>query len=202
MKVALYARVSTADQDETLQLPTLRDYAKLHNWEIVGEYTDEASARDANRPGWQALRSDSRLQNFDAVLVTKLDRIMRSLLLLVKELDEFGSLGIKIIALNYGVLDMGTASSKLTIQVLGAVAEWEREINSERTREGLQARKRKGIKLGRPTRKDVPIHKAALLILEGKNWSQTATALDLPRTTLRERKQEIIEEMKRIQGVK
>lgn len=202
MKVALYARVSTIVQDETLQLPTLRDYAHFRNWEIVGEYTDEASARDANRPGWQALRSDSRLQNFDAILVTKIDRIMRSLSLLVKELEEFGSLGIKIIALNYGVLDMGSASSKLSIQILGAVAEWEREINSERTKEGLQARRARGIKLGRPMKRELPIHKAALCILDGKTWKKTAQIVNVPLSTLRDHKPEILEEMKKIEGIK
>lgn len=60
MKVALYARVSTVDQDERLQLPRLRQVAELRGYTVVGEYTDEASGRDANRPGWKALLSDAR----------------------------------------------------------------------------------------------------------------------------------------------
>lgn len=198
MKVALYARVSTLGQDETLQLPTLRDYAKLRGWEVVGEYTDEASARDANRPGWQALRSDSRRRLFDAVLVTKIDRIMRSLVLLTKELEEFSALDIKIVALNFGVLDLSSASSKLTIQMLGAVAEWEKDIISERTKEALRAKKEKGIKLGRPAREGIPIHKAALMIREGNSWSRTAKALGLPRTTLINHRAEIEEEIQKL----
>ena len=55
MIVALYARVSTILQDELIQLPRLREVAAQRGYQIYKEYTDEASGKDGNRPGWKAL---------------------------------------------------------------------------------------------------------------------------------------------------
>lgn len=79
MIVAIYVRVSTRKQDETNQLPRLREIAKNRGFEVYHEYSDEASAKDANRPGWRGLMEDASKHRFDAILVTKLDRVMRSL---------------------------------------------------------------------------------------------------------------------------
>ena len=194
MKVALYARVSTDKQDEELQLPALRDYAGARGWEIVKEYQDKASAKDANRPAWLALRSDCRRGIIEAVLVTKLDRIMRSVGLLVGELRDFERMGISIISLKEGVLDMSTAGSKLQVQILGSVAEWERETISERTREALRAKQRAGVKLGAP-RRELPIHTIALMRLEGKPWAEISRLTHIPRSTIMSRSAEIEKEM-------
>lgn len=175
MIVALYARVSTSDQDERLQLPRLRD-----------------------RPGWQALLSDARAHRFDAVLVTKLDRVMRSLQLFLQELEDFRSMRISIISLDYGNLDPASASGHLTISFLAAIAQWEREINSERTKEALAAKRANGVTLGRPKRSDLPIHKIALMRVDGKSWRQIAAALDIPEATIRKRTDDIILEMESI----
>ena len=197
MKVALYARVSTRMQDETLQLPALRNYAGLRGWEVVAEFQDEASAKDANRPGWQALRSDARARRFDAVLVTKLDRIMRSVGLLVSELEAFEKWGVQVITLNTGVLDMSSAAGKLSIQILGSVAEWEREAIGERTREALAAKKEQGVKLGRPA-KQIPIHKIALLRKEGKTWKEISKITGVPLSTIRTRQTKITQELEQL----
>ena len=77
MKVAIYSRVSTHDQDEQLQVPRLREFCSRLGYEIIQEYSDEASGKNANRPGWKALLSDARRGEFSAVIVTKLDRVMR-----------------------------------------------------------------------------------------------------------------------------
>ena len=79
MKVAIYVRVSTRKQDETNQLPRLREIARNKGFEVFREYSDEASAKDTNRPGWKSLMQDAAEHRFDAVLVTKLNRVMRSL---------------------------------------------------------------------------------------------------------------------------
>lgn len=197
MKVALYARVSTHDQDERLQLPRLRSVAQLRGYEIAGEYSDEASGRDSNRPGWKALLSDARRGEFNAVLVVKLDRVMRSLRIFLRELEDFRSMNIQIISLDYGDLNPANASGKLLIQFMAAIAEWEREINSERTREALRQKAAQGIILGRP-RKDMPLHKIALLRAQEKPWREIAELTGIPESSIRGRKKEIEEEVRRI----
>lgn len=199
MKVALYARVSTVDQDERLQLPRLRQVAELRGYTVVEEYTDEASGRDANRPGWKALLSDARAGSFDAVLVVKLDRIMRSLRLFLSELEDFQSMHVQLIALDYGVLDPSSASGKLMISFLAAIAEWEREINSERTKAALKAKKDAGIRLGKEPRK-LPLHDIALMRIAGKSWTEIADLTDIPRTTINDHRKRIEAEIVKING--
>ena len=201
MIVALYARVSTRDQDELMQLPRLREAANARGYEIYQEYTDEASGRDGNRPGWLALLSDAKAGRFDAVFVVKLDRVMRSLQIFLRELENFASMNVSIISLDYGDLSPRSASGKLTIQFLAAIAEWEREINSERTKEALAAKKAKGVVLGRP-KKDFPTRKVALLWLHSDkpSWAEIARIAGVPRTTIYGHLAEIKSEIDKIQS--
>ena len=199
MKVALYARVSTVDQDERLQLPRLRQVAELRGYEVVQEYTDEASGRDANRPGWKALLSDARAAKFNAVLVVKLDRIMRSLRLFLRELEDFQSMRIQLIALDYGVLDPSSASGKLMVSFLAAIAEWEREVISERTKAALKAKRDAGTRLGKAPRQ-IPLHEIALMRIAGKTWTEIAELTEIPRTTINDHREKIEKEITKIKS--
>ena len=197
MKVAIYSRVSTHDQDEQLQVPRLCEFCSRLGYEIVHEYSDEASGKNANRPGWKALLSDARRGEFEAVIVTKLDRVMRSLMQLLDVLQEFEKRRISIITLDQGTIDMGSANSRLQIGIIAMVAEWEREIISERTREALQAKKARGVVLGRVPAK-FNVRMAALMRLDGKKWTEIAAKVGVNPSTLKNHRKEIEEEMERI----
>lgn len=197
MIVALYARVSTDKQDEQLQLPRLREYAARMGFEVFKEYSDKASGKNADRPGWKALESDARRRSFDAVIVVKLDRIMRSLQQMMEVFDSFTTLGIEIITMDQGPLNLTTPMGRMQSRLLAMLAEWEREIISERTKEALRAKKEKGVILGRPST-DFPLHRAALMRIEGRKWADIARDLGIPRTTLNNHKKKIEEEMERI----
>lgn len=194
-RVALYARVSTADQDETLQLPRLREYAASRGYTVIGEYTDEASGKDLRRPGWASLLESVKAGSLDMILVVKLDRIVRNLQLLLSELELLGSYEVKLMTLDMGVIDPISPAGRLQLQMIGAVAEWERGIISTRTKEALAVKKAKGVKLGRPKR-DIPIHRIALLRSQGLNWKQIADIVDLPYHTIYEYRDEIEEKVK------
>ena len=194
MKVAIYSRVSTHDQDEQLQVPRLRDFCNRLGYEIYKEYSDVASGKNANRPGWKALLSDARRREFDAVIVVKLDRIMRSLTQLLDILNDFEKRRISIITLDQGTIDMSSANSRLQISIIAMVAEWEREIIGERTKEALRAKKARGEVLGRLPA-DFSVHRAALLRIEGKSWTAIAEDLGIPRTTLNNHRKEIEAEL-------
>ena len=197
MKVAIYSRVSTHDQDEQLQVPRLREFCSRLGYEIVHEYSDEASGKNANRPGWKALLSDARRGEFEAVIVTKLDRVMRSLMQLLDVLQEFEKRRISIITLDQGTIDMGSANSRLQIGIIAMVAEWEREIISERTREALQAKKARGVVLGRVPAK-FNVRMAALMRLDGRKWTEIAAKVGMNPSTLKNHRKEIEKEMERI----
>ena len=197
MKVAIYSRVSTHDQDEQLQVPRLRDFCQRLGYEIYQEYSDVASGKNANRPGWKALLSDARRREFDAVIVVKLDRIMRSLTQLLDVLNDFEKRRISIITLDQGTIDMSSANSRLQISIIAMVAEWEREIIGERTREALRAKKARGEVLGRSPAK-FNVRMAALMRIDGKSWKQIAERLGVNPSTLKNHRKEIEEEMERI----
>ena len=191
MKVAIYVRVSTKKQDETNQLPRLREISNNRGFEVYREYSDEASGRDANRPGWKELMQDASEHRFDAILVTKLDRVMRSLVQLNITMTNLQSYGVKLICADIGEIDYSSPMGKVQMQIIGAIAEWEREIIVQRTKEGIEAKKLKGIRLGRKRRDDIPIDTIVKLRLAGNSWKSIARDLHIPKTTLLRRKPEV-----------
>ena len=191
MIVAIYVRVSTRKQDETNQLPRLREIAKNRGFEVFNEYSDEASAKDANRPGWKELMEDASNHKFDAILVTKLDRVMRSLVQLNITMSNLQAYNVKLICADIGEIDCSTPMGKVQMQIIGAIAEWEREIIVQRTKEGLEARKARGAKLGRKRRDDIPLDTIATLRMNGSSWNLISKDLRIPKATLMRRKPEV-----------
>ena len=197
MMVALYARVSTDKQDETLQIPRLRTYCERAGHDIYKIYQDEASARNADRPGWKALMSDAHGHRFDAIVVTKLDRVMRSLVGLHQVMEDLGKCGILLITLDQGPMDFTSPNGRLLISFLGSIAEWEREMISTRTREALAAKKEAGVKLGRPA-KDIPLRRIAMMYYAGRTWREISRETDVSLTWLHNHKAQILAEMRKM----
>jgi len=136
MKIAIYARVSTEDQHPEKQEQALREYCKRNNHIIYSSYTDIISGTKESRPEFNRLLKDMRLYRFKGVVVTKLDRIGRSLSHLLSIFDEFKKKSVHFIATTQNI-DTTTATGTLLFQIMGAFAEFERNIISERTKEGL-----------------------------------------------------------------
>mgnify|MGYP001612381029 CR=1 FL=1 len=153
MKVALYARVSTRDKDQSTasQLFTLRGYCQTHNYEVAAVYEDQASALDMRaRTGWRQMITDSyNSRNWDAIVVTKLDRAFRSSKDTHDYLAQFEQRGIGFIC-STQPFDTTSAVGKLQVALVAAFAEFERNLISERTLEGLARVKAEGKRLGRP----------------------------------------------------
>jgi DNA invertase Pin-like site-specific DNA recombinase len=151
-RVAIYARVSTTNhgQDVSLQTRELQQFSTARDWQIAGEYVDAgvSGAKDS-RPELNRLMADAKRRKFDAVLVWKLDRFGRSLRHLVNALAEFESLGIAFVSLSDN-LDLSTASGRLMFNIIGAMAEFERELIRERVRAGMKNARAKGARIGRP----------------------------------------------------
>src|SRR5580700_5711230 len=157
-RVALYSRVSTTHgQDPELQLRELREYAASRGWTIIREYTDLGiSGSKDSRPALNQLMADAHQRKFDAVLVWKLDRFARSLRHLVNALAEFEALGLAFISLRDN-LDLSTPAGRLMFQIIGAMAEFERSLITERVRAGMRNARAKGQRIGRPPRTYLPL---------------------------------------------
>src|SRR6476660_7960258 len=151
MKAAIYARVSTLDQEPENQLQELRRYVQARTWTAV-EYVDRgvSGAKD-RRPSLDQLVSDARRRRFDVLVCWRLDRLGRNLKHLITLLDELQALGIAFVSLAEGI-DATTPAGKLQMHILGAIAEFERARIADRVRAGLQRARTQGVRLGRPRR--------------------------------------------------
>ena len=152
MNTALYARVSTRDkgQDPEMQLTELREFAAKRGWQVVGEFVDVGiSGSKDSRPQLDAMLRLAKARKLDVIAVWKLDRFGRSLRHLVDALEELKAVGCAFVSLRDN-LDLSTPAGRMMFHVIGAMAEFERELIRERVRAGLAHVRSKGQKLGRP----------------------------------------------------
>src|SRR5262245_22946596 len=147
MRAAIYARVSTADQQPENQLAELRRYAEARGW-TASEYVDHITGTKDSRPALDHLVKDAKRRKFDVVVYWKLDRLGRNLKHLIVLLDDLQALGVAFVSLGEGI-DATTPAGKLQMHILGAIAEFERGRIDERVKSGFARAKKEGKRLGR-----------------------------------------------------
>ncbi|WP_184450560.1 recombinase family protein [Rhizobium sp. BK538] len=137
-----YARVSTNEQHLDLQLKALG----ASDCDLV--FTDQGvSSSTFDRPGLaEAL---STVQSGDMLIVWRLDRLGRSLIDLIQVINDLGEREVEFRSLNEAI-DTSTSGGRLTFHIMGAMAEFERSIISERTKAGMSAARSRGSFIGRP----------------------------------------------------
>ncbi|KVC21542.1 recombinase family protein [Burkholderia pseudomultivorans] len=148
-RVFAYARVSTADQNTANQ---------IHEIEAAGFSVDKrrvitenisGSVSAEQRPGFAKLLD--RLESGDVLIVTKLDRLGRNAMDVRSTIERLAEIGVRVHCLALGGVDLTSAAGRMTMQVLCAVAEFERDLLIERTQAGLARAKAEGKALGRPS---------------------------------------------------
>ncbi len=178
MRVAIYARVSTANngQDPTMQTRELREYAERRGWTVAGEYVDIGiSSTKEKRPELDRLMAEAHRRRFDCVVVWKFDRFARSVSHLLRALEAFKAQGIEFVSYSEQ-MDTSTPAGKMVFTVLGAVAELERSLIVERVKAGLRNARAKGKRLGRP-RKILDTKRIATLRAQGAGWKRIAAGM-------------------------
>jgi DNA invertase Pin-like site-specific DNA recombinase len=187
-RFGLYIRTSTSDQSGEAQVHALRRAAEARGWTDAVEYRDIGhSGAKASRPALDELKRDARSGKLRAVMVVGLDRMGRSLRDLLVLLDELSASGCSVISLREAI-DLSTPAGRLMVQLIGALAEFERELIRERVRSGIArvqatGRTKTGRAIGRPPRQ-VDVDAVRRLRAEGRTWRQIAQALKVPRRTL------------------
>lgn len=150
-RVAIYARVSTLDQNPEVQLDQLRQFVADRQWSLVQEFVDHGvSGATRQRPQLIHLLETVHRHQIDVVLVWKLDRLGRSVPDLFHLIDTFRNSNVEFVSFNDPGFDTTTAGGKFIFTLFAAVAQFERDMISERTRAGIALARRKGKKLGRP----------------------------------------------------
>ena len=148
-RAAIYVRVSTTDQDTQRQESELREYTEKRGWSAK-IYRDKGhSGAKSDRPALNNLVHDLRCRRIDVVVVWALDRLARSLKQLLSIAEDCRTVGVDLVSLKQNV-DTTLPAGRLTFQVLGAVAEFERELLRERVRSGMLQARRSGKHVGRP----------------------------------------------------
>jgi DNA invertase Pin-like site-specific DNA recombinase len=150
MNTAIYVRVSTSDQTTASQEHELRAYCERRGWPGTQMFSDQISGAKYVRPGLDGLMAAIRAGKIERVVVFKLDRLGRSLPHLALILDELARHGVALVATSQGIdTSHSNPVGRLQLNVLMAVAEFEREIIRERVNAGLAAARARGVKLGR-----------------------------------------------------
>lgn len=170
----LYCRVSTANQHTANQIQEVKSAGYDVPPGRVIEEIISGSTTSAARPGFNKLLD--RMEDGDVLIVTKLDRLGRNAMDVRLTVESLSHRQIKVHCLALGGVDLTSPAGKMTMQVINAVAEFERDLLVERTQQGLQRAKADGKKLGRPPATETyqKVQK-----LKCKGMTQTAVAVDL-----------------------
>ena len=149
-RTALYLRVSTAEQKPDLQQDGLQAYAGRAGLDVAQSYCDVAvSGRKEGRPQLNALMAAARNHEIDCVLVWKFDRFARSTRHLLTALEEFDHLGMRFVSVQ-DQIDTDSPMGRAMFTIIGAMAELESSLISERVTAGMKAAEVRGRHLGRP----------------------------------------------------
>ena len=151
-RAAVYARVSTKEQSTEAQVSQLTAYCQARGWPDVAVFRDDgiSGIRD-NRPELDRLRERLASGEFDTIVVSKMDRLGRSLGMILRFWDDAEAAGARVIVIDQGI-DTSTPSGRLQRNMLAALAEFERELILERTRAGVARARALGKKFGAPRR--------------------------------------------------
>ncbi len=148
MKCAIYIRVSRVDLNPENQKIELENYAKAQKWEY--EIFEEKESTKKTRPIKNNIFQDACMRKYDVILIWKLDRWARSLQELINDLEILKQHKVRFVSLRDNIVLDDDPRNMLMIQMLGAFAQFERAMISERTIAGLERAKKQGKKLGRP----------------------------------------------------
>lgn len=181
MKIAIYTRVSTDRQTDDSQLNELRDYCQRRGWSNVTEFRDVISGAKFSRTGLDRLMADIRRGRVDVVVCFKLDRLGRSLAHLAQIVGELTANRVALVCPSQGIDTSGmNPASQLQLNILMAIAEFERSIIRERVAAGLKAARARGRKLGRPGTLDGHREAVSRLRAQGASVRSIARELGLP----------------------
>jgi len=148
-RAAIYVRVSTAEQETALQETELLEYCERRGWTPILYRDHGQSGAKQDRPALTALLNDLRKRKIDVILIWSLDRLARSLRHLLAISEECRLMGVDLVSLRQNI-DTTLPAGRLTFQILGAVAEFERELLRVRVRAGMEQARRAGKRIGRP----------------------------------------------------
>lgn len=182
-RIFLYARVSTADQHPENQVREVEAAGFAVDRRRIVTETISGSTAAASRPGFGKLID--RLEDGDVLVVTKLDRLGRDAIDVASTVAKLAETGVRVHCLALGGVDLCSAAGRMTMGVISAVAQFERDLLIERTQAGLARARAEGAPLGRPAALDADQRDAVLAALaSGVSVSEAARTHGVSRQTI------------------
>jgi putative DNA-invertase from lambdoid prophage Rac len=184
MRVAIYARVSTHDQQTLgMQVEAMSAYIQNRDWNVA-KLVEDIGSGARERPGRESLLMAARRREIDAIVVWRLDRWGRSVADLMTTLRELLDLGVGFVSLTEA-LDLTTPSGRAMAGMLAIFAEFEREILRERVKAGIAQARKEGRSHGRPRTASLKKEEVLRLKVERMSHSEIARRLGIGRTSVR-----------------
>ena len=185
-RVVIYARVSTNEQNCDRQVAELEQVVKNNNWELVDTYVDEGYSRTTTtRPELDRMMKDAFVRKFEMVITLELSRLGSSLKHMIEIVDKFKEKKIQLFIVNQQI-DTSSATGYMFFSIMTSIANYERELISERVKSGLENARRKGIVLGRKTNLTPEVEEQIIqLKSEGVGYNTLAKRLSVSVKTIR-----------------
>jgi DNA invertase Pin-like site-specific DNA recombinase len=189
-RAAVYCRVSTADQSCERQERDLTAFAERAGYEVAGILKETGSGAKLDRAERRKVMALAQARKIDVVLVTELSRWGRSTVDLLHTLRELEGWKVSVIAMNGMAFDLSSPHGRMLATFLSGIAEFERDLISERVKSGLAAAKARGKRLGRQTgerpKSDRLAPKVMALIAEGRSYRWIARDMAVSKNTVAE----------------
>ena len=187
-RAAIYARVSTTDQSCARQLSDLEAFALRAEYEVIGIFKETASGMKANRTERNRVMELAQAREIDAILVTELSRWGRSTQDLLSTLNRLANWNVSVVAMSGMTFELNTPHGHMMATILAGIAQFERDLISERVKSGLAAAKAKGRRLGRKPgyrpKSDRLKPKVLEFVEEGRSYRWIARELGISKNTV------------------
>ncbi len=187
-RAVIYARVSTSDQSCERQIADLTDFAARAGYDVLDIHKETISGTKTNRHARNQIMALAQARKIDAVLVTELSRWGRSTQDLLDTLNQLAGWNVSVVAMSGMTFELDSPHGRMMATMLAGIAQFERDLMSERIKSGLAAAKARGKKLGRQhgqrPKSDRLAPKVMTLIAEGRSYRWIARDLGISKNTV------------------
>ncbi len=189
-RAVIYARVSTSDQSCDRQVADLAAFAERSDYDVIDIFQETSSGTKVSRSARNKIMKLAQVRQIDAILVAELSRWGRSTQDLLETLDQLAGWKVSVVAMSGMTFELDTPHGRMMATMLAGIAQFERDLLSERVKSGLAAARARGKKLGRQPGQRPKSDKLAPQVIQavadGRSYRWIACDLGISKNTVLE----------------